>query len=185
MIDAKFIFQVLNPEAVRVPAQDQNGRRFIRLKENDPSAKLKTVDLYGVSPDAVAVKLDSGVPPADLLDKKGGQRRRCDYLLVTEFDKRKILLYIDLKSSHVDNDVKLQFKGGVCLVKYLDAVMEQFHARKGFFETFGESRFVAFYKPPRLHKMPSRAPQAVGNTKIDKFYKYANPLTPHVKQLVG
>jgi len=185
MNDTQFIRQVLNQDAVSVPAQDsKSGRWFIQLKENDPSSKLKTVNIYGVSSDAVAVKLDSGDPPADLLDKKDGQRKRCDYLLLTEYQQRKILLYIDLKSNCVKAAVKLQLKGGVCLVKYLSAVMEQFHDRQDFFASW-ESRFVVFYKPLRLSKIPSRAPQAVKNTTIDNFYPYPYVVCAHLSRLIG
>jgi len=183
MIDVDFICKVLDPQAVVKPVKDVNGFRYVPLKETDPLAKLKSVHLYGVSADAVAIKLDCG-DPSVLFTNKGGQRKRCDYVVATEYNGKNILFYIDLKSGHVDGDVERQLKGGVCLVKYIGAVMELFHGKKDFFVRFDESRFVVFYKPPHLHKMTSRTQKAPRNTTVERFYKCPNTQKPWVSQLV-
>lgn len=187
MIDAAFIKKVFHASAVK-SVKCVNGICVGELRETDPSASLKAVDLYGLSPDAVLIKLDSGLPPADILSKSGGQHQRCDYLVVTEYKNKKILIYIDLKSASSGKvqtgHVKRQFKGGVCFVKYFDAVMETFHGRPDFFASFDEVHYVVFYKP-LLQKCPSRSLEFKCNQSIDKFLKYPNPFRPKIRQLIG
>lgn len=186
MIDGVLLKNVLN-KTVFHPVVMDNGSFVARLRETDPSAGLKAVDIRGVSKDAVLLKMDVGAPPADMLRKELGQRCRCDYVLLTEFQGVRYLVYIDLKTSAggrlPKGGLEKQFRGARCMLVYLDAIIDVFHKRRGFFKSFDEQRYVAFYKP-RLYKMPTR-PVAVRNDCPERFLKYPNPIRPTVGELVG
>ena len=186
MIDGAFLKVVLN-KAVFHPVVTDNGVSVAKLRESDPSAGLKAVDIRGVSPDAVLLKMDVGAPPADMLRKELGQRCRCDYILLTEHCGKRFLVYIDLKTAAKGKlqkgGVVKQFKGARCMLMYMDAIIDVFHGQRGFFKSFDECRYVAFYKPS-LYKKPTR-PLPMKNDAPERFMKYPNPIRPTVRELVG
>lgn len=99
MIDGALLRAVLNKAVFHPVALDNNGVSVAKLRESDPAAGLKAVDIRGVSSDAVLLKMDVGAPPADMLKKDLGQRCRCDYVLLTEHKGKRFLIYIDLKTA--------------------------------------------------------------------------------------
>lgn len=186
MIDGTLLKDMLN-KSVFQPIVQENNVWVAKLKETAALAGLREVDICGVSKDSILLKMDIGAPPADLLKHELGQRCRCDYVLLTEYKGLRLIVYIDLKTAaggHLHKgELVQQFKGACCMTKYLEAILELFHAKKDYFGAFPERRYVVFYKP-RLQKNPTR-PLPFKNNKPESFLRYPNPIRPKIGELVG
>jgi len=167
-----------------------HGRPFVHLKERDTSAKLVKIDLLDVPKGSMVVNLDESKSPAKSLFKKScGQRRCCDYVIVTKKEGRKILLFIEMKSAkQVDvRDVKQQFRGAECIIDYCDATLKRFHANESLSAQV-EKRFVVFYRPNLAKRGTRPIPipiEARGkNTTPDNMLKYPAPHFPSINSLI-
>lgn len=176
----------------QISSSPVNNRRFTRLKELGIDARLKTVDLMDIPDDSVVLKMDTYQPPSTLFQgHKGnlfrghkGENKRCDYVVITSLDSRDILLFIEIKSSHFnDNEVQQQFMGAECAIDYCNAVLKRFYKRDGYFDSF-DKRFVVFYKAGSISKTPTRI-ESPNNIFPSGYLKYPNPHEPSIRKLVG
>lgn len=164
--------------------REANGRRYVRLKELAPDAKLKHVDLYDLPVESMLLKLDLSSPPNSLFKGTKGECKRCDYLLITHFNDRKILLFIEMKSrSFKEGDVVKHFKASECITDYAASVLKRFFSLSSFFDDY-EKRFVVFYKRPvaKSHLRPSNGGNR--NKTPETMLKYPSPHAPTLSALL-
>jgi len=163
-----------------------NGRRFAMLKECGIGSKLKRVDIYDIPEGSILIKLDQYNQPDSLFKNHRGQRKRCDYVLVTTIENRDILLFIEMKSSRIRNiEIEQQFKGAECVIDYCDAVLNRFHGQDDLLKKHTK-HFVIFYKPLSISKRPTRpkkSPQQINNTP-ERAYRYSDPIRPSLETLI-
>lgn len=162
-----------------------NERRCAVLKESGADAKLKRVDIYDIPDGSLLLNLDKYEQPKSLFRDEKGQRQRCDYVLVTKVENRKLLLFIEMKSSKLKNtEIQKQFKGAECVIDYCNAALTRFHDQSDLLKKL-EKRFVVFYKPHSIPKRSTRpaAPSSKNDTP-EKAYRYASPINPSLKSLV-
>ncbi len=167
----------------------KDSRTFVRLKENGIQAKLRKVDLYDVPSDSLLLKLDSYQQPLTLFDGKKGERKRCDYILITHLEERDILLFIELKSgSCKSTEIKQQFKGSQCVIDYCNSALNHFYSQNNYFDSF-DKHFVVFYKSSSISKRVTRHKSPLVKV-IDRdnpsfqYSKYPNPFNPCLKDIV-
>jgi hypothetical protein len=163
----------------------EHGRYSVHLKENGKHAKLKHVDIYGVHKDSILLKLDDIQQMKSLFKGLNGERRRCDYVLITLLDEEPLLVFFELKSKVISRgDISRQFKGAMCLMDYCDSALHYFHESQEHLLGQCEKYFVVFYRPS-IAKQPTRfrCPERVG-TNPDDPLKYASPHCPSLRSLV-
>ena len=162
----------------------ENGMHCAILKEHAADAKLKRVDIVGVSNDSLLIDLDKYDQPRSLFCGDHGERCRCDYVLATEFGGYPLLLFIEIKSGKAsDAEVLRQFRGGECTLDYCESALARFHGIQSYLHNCRRA-YVVFYKP-RLAKTTTRPTSpAKPNTRPDQAFKCASPHKPHLNTLV-
>lgn len=183
MVDIEIMKKLLVDDLFS-PISEKDGRSFARLKESGIDARLRRVDIYDVSEDSLLIKLDKYDQPKSLFKGTEGERKRCDYVLITSINSQSYLLFIEMKSKRVKpSEFIKQFKGAECLMDYCDATLKRFHEQNNFFEGF-KKRFVVFYKIP-LSKQRTRSIDSFGNNSTpDKALTYLSPHNPSLEKLV-
>jgi hypothetical protein len=116
------------------------------LKEDDISAKLKEVNIIDVPDNSILIKIDYGNTYNDIFRSDDGQRKRCDYLLITNGVHKRILLFIEMKSNELkEAEIIQKFLATECLLDYIVSMLNRFHKID---IDLGEckKRFVSFQK---------------------------------------
>ena len=115
-------------DRVSEPTESKLGLA-VTLRENDPYAKLRTVQIYNVPKDALLINLHNANPESwirGLLESASdlGMFKCCDYVLLSLHNT----IFIELKSRNPDmSEVKKQLKSGTCLFTYCGSVLSQFY----------------------------------------------------------
>lgn len=90
----------------------------------------------------------------NLFKGKGkGQRKHCDYLLITNSKVYFIELQTTIDENN-DNDkeyVIKQFKGTLCITEYIDSVLVHFYGKEKFFGNV-EKKYILFCKKIPIQK---------------------------------
>ncbi len=167
-----------------IPLHDEHGRKAVLLKETDVGAKLRKVKVLDLDPDTVVIELDKADQPATLFKEGKGQRKRCDFVLLTKVKGQKIALFVEMKSESLNNGrIKKQFRGAECLMDYCDAVLNRFYDQENLLEGYIK-RFVLFYKNS-INKTRTRPVKPTKNNDTpENMFKYANPINPSINHLV-
>lgn len=177
MLDLNVMKDLLVGE-ILVPLRKEHGKCFAQLKEDAPDSKLRTVRIFDVSPGSILINLDKYQQPRTLLRNEKGQRQRCDYVLLTTWQKQPLMLFVEMKSKVAkDPGIQKQFKGAECVMDYCNAVLNRFHQQNDLLSPFLK-RFVVFYKPT-IAKRPTRlSGPARKNDSPENAYKYPDPINP-------
>jgi hypothetical protein len=118
MLDLNVMKDLLVGE-ILVPLRKEHGKCFAQLKEDAPDSKLRTVRIFDVSPGSILINLDKYQQPRTLLRNEKGQRQRCDYVLLTTWQKQPLMLFVEMKSKVAkDPGIQKQFKGAECVMDY-------------------------------------------------------------------
>lgn len=179
------IIRTLLANDICTESNSKNGRQFVILKESGADAKLKHVELYDVSQDAFLIKLDEYEQPKSLFKGTNGECKRCDYVLVTNLNKKPLLIFIELKSSKIKMPhIIKQFQGAECVIDYCDSVLDRFYDYSSVLKDI-EKRFIIFYKPRSISKRRTRISPPENNKSPDKAFKYPSPYNPSINELVA
>ena len=163
----------------------EHGRNCVKLKETGKNARLREVTIIDLPSDSIVVKIDKFEQPKTLFKGKNGECKRCDYILALAKEKRRFLLFIEMKSGRLNNaEVQQQFKGAECVIDYCDAVIDRFHSQKDVFKSY-EKRFVIFYKPNLAKRTTQPFRKPAKNDSPEKALKYPSPHNPSIKMLLG
>ncbi len=169
---------------VEESVRENNGRRYMRLKETAPDARLKQVDLYDLPAESLLLKLDKSAQPKTLFKGTHGECKRCDYLLITHLKGKHILLFIEMKSRTLkENDVRKHFKASECVLDYASAVLERFFSLPRFFDSY-EKRFVVFYKNSAAKRKLGAARHSTRNSTPEQMKKCPSPYEPTLGSLI-
>lgn len=109
--------------------------------------------------DAIVVKIDSFSSPDNIFIGSKGERKRADYVIISE--KKKCVLYIELKLTK-DNwgQIVKQLKGAECFLKYCQEIGKSFWDEKSFLTDY-KHRFVSI-----AHTSISKRPTRITKTEI-------------------
>jgi hypothetical protein len=126
--DLSRLKNIFVPGRISIPTKSEWGLAVV-LKEQDPSAKLRTVEIVNVPKDTLLISLHDVNPEAwlrGLLESASelGLFKCCDYILLSAHNT----IFIELKSQKPDmGEVKKQLKSGTCLFTYCSSVLRQFY----------------------------------------------------------
>jgi len=163
----------------------EHGRNCVKLKETGKNARLREVTIIDLPSDSIVVKIDKFEQPKTLFKGKNGECKRCDYILALAKEKRRFLLFIEMKSGRLNNvEIQQQFKGSECVIDYCDAVLERFHGQDDVFKSY-EKRFVIFYKPNLAKRTTQPFRKPAKNVSPEKALKYPSPQNPSINILLG
>ena len=139
----------------------------IILSEPDPSAKLKTVNVNGLSSDFIALKPDDC--NYDFF-QRGYANKQCDYILLSEFENRKVAVFVEMKSNVSPHDAEVespvsnshgqyasyvqQLRGSNCLFDLLVSVLSNFFKCSFLGEEYTRFYVVLYYSGniPPIHE---------------------------------
>ena len=184
-MDIQVLRDLLVDKLTNTPVQTKHGRGCITLKESGADAKLKKVDLYDVSEDSLVIKLDRADPPKSLFKSDKGVRRRCDYVVITRMSDVYFMIFIEMKSKRQPRkEIEEKFLGSECIVDYCDATLRRFFSEDAYFRKV-KRRFVLFYKPPLAKRRTRPSKASLRNDTVARVLKYASPVNPSVKELIG
>lgn len=182
MLDTNVLSDALNPELIETTFT-QYGRNCVLLKEIDPGTKLRKINLFDLSSNSIIIKTDKTFIADSLFKKDLGKRKHCDYVIVTEISNQNYLLFIELKSNHLDEkEIIRQFKGSVCVIEYCNSILKHFHNESNFFQNF-QYRFICFYTP-NFSKRRTIPINKIKNNDPNKMLKYPSPYNPSVRELI-
>ncbi len=158
--------------------------RRVTIKETDPSASLRSVDIIGFQGYTnIVYSFDKKPPLSAYISKNGGYRKKCDAVVLTNYDGVDYLLFIELKSGKIKKtDIEDKFNSSECFMDYIDSILKRFHDDQLLSKC--KQRFIVFYQPPRLNKTPTNArPQPYG--RIGKALKIPYTIPILLKKILN
>lgn len=155
----------------------------VRLAE--PNESDSFVDVKGLPPDAVVVKIDNFPAPVNFFVSENGLCKRADYAIFTDTTSKKRILIIEIKRGKKDRThLVQQFKGAICVLSYCKEIASRFFNCNSFLEDY-EIRYVSFCKTSiRKQKTRLQKPQQL-NDQPDSFWKINQPTYIEFNHLVG
>ncbi|HGO5856366.1 TPA: hypothetical protein ACK3JJ_000993 [Mannheimia haemolytica] len=162
-----------------------NGKQHtdIQIKESDPSAKLKTVNLKTEAGDWFCFSPDEGrkckrihnksnmvvMSPLLTIDKRFDHHCACDAVIIMKKEGKLSILYIDLKSGN-PTGYSSQFKSSRQFVRYLLGLYSEF---RGESLPILEEKYVIFHGGNKilLNKSTTTLKPNIGRTSPDNAYK--------------
>lgn len=168
MADISLLHRLIHAEA-RVPLNVDGNKASVSLIE--PQAPDSRVEIRGLPPDAIVIKMDAFPAPKGFFSDERGECKRADYAIIAGTKKR--VLFIEMKRTKACGaDVVKQLQGAACVLDYCKSVATAFYLERDLLQGY-EPRFVSFGHtsiPKRKTRIERRAPvhcQPDGFMKID------------------
>lgn len=118
MTDIDILKKILLPDAC---AQIEGGT--VTLRENHQTEY--SVSIRSLPDDCIVIKTDRFREQDTFLTDENGIQKRCDYVLISESNKK--IIFIELKKGSPNSkDIISQLKGGTCVIEYLRNISVQF-----------------------------------------------------------
>lgn len=176
------ILKKMLTEQILVKLEDSYGKKRVTLSETDYA-----VLIVGIPDEAVVIKPDIFPPPKAVFCGSKGECKRADCVIVVNTDKRKVILYIEMKAqsnTSKASEIIQQFKGAQCFVSYCQAIGKVFWEQENFLEGY-ECRFVKIVsKNQSINKQSSR-PKSEVHDRPDRMLMIKNINRLQFNQLVG
>lgn len=155
------------------------------LVETGKDATLREVTISGLPAGSYAVKVDE-ITVNNLFNSKkvAGTNKHSDYLIVTDRDIIAVEMksFVTPKDEDID-DIKLKFKGDLCILNYCDSVFQSFLKKRPFFKG-RKVHYVLLYKALPMMKTPtSLIPRKTDCAHIDP--ERFGALQVHDKSIIG
>jgi hypothetical protein len=151
----------------------------VMLIESAVSAKLKNVKINEIADDTLVIKTDAikednyETLPKIFQSDRVQYRRRCDYVLITNLNGKKYLVFIEMKSDQPHKqDVVAQFRASDCLLEYIKSLIESFDEKKSDFVEY-KKRYVCF-QTKRFPKRTTYSKDTIGKGKTPDSYLIVN-----------
>ena len=124
----------------KMKAPITDGCVLVQESQNTQAEQLCKVTIDGLSNDYICLKTDKAKIQ---IFSKGYGNKQCDYIILNENNGQKVALFLEMKSTNVDNadarnqsplknsddeyaDYVLQLRSSSCLFDYLDSVLSAF-----------------------------------------------------------
>jgi len=162
-------FKVLFTDSfITTPEKHKERYRFL-LTEADENAKLREVEVRNVPQNSILVKMHAYPPPEKIFQSTRGERKRCDYIILTSYKDDLYFIFIEMKSRELDNkDVIPQLVGGNCFMIYCSNMVAMFHDASISADLL-RKRNIVFYASLPLNKKA---------TSLEKLLKRIRPTRP-------
>ena len=135
------ILQELLVSGTQIPLQPGPGRPSVILTDIQAKSSL---EIKGVPHDSIAIRAEDFEDPLTVFNGSKGERKRADYLIVSNEGGRKWIICIETQAgnrksrSHVES----QLKGALCFVKYCRCIGRSFWDNPEFLDDY-QFRFIS------------------------------------------
>ena len=135
------ILQTMLVSDAQIPLRPGPGRPSVKL--TDKQAKT-TVEIKGVPHDTVVIRAEDFEFPLDIFNGSRGERRRADFVIVSDDGKRKWIICIETQAgkSKTRSHVEEQLKGAACFMSYCKCIGKLFWESNEFLEDY-QYRYVS------------------------------------------
>jgi hypothetical protein len=181
--------EVLNnmiKDSAKVGLISKSDSKTAHVILKEPQSPTSKVTIYGLPLDAIVIKVDKFKSPDTILTENEGQRKRADYIIVSNKGSKKNILHIEIKTTKYDekNSIK-QLKGAVCFVGYCKAIAKEFWNEDKFLSEF-HPRFVCFAHTGSIQKKQTKiTKKSKGNGTPERMMKVSYPNKVQFDRLVG
>ncbi len=176
--------EMINPDAKVLLQHCNETRGSVCLTErNKPDSK---VNIVGIPREALVIKVDNYWSPERIFshDSRRGHCKRADFIIVVETERKRRILFIEMKStSKQHNAVEQQLRGAACFIEYCKAIANHFWNEPKFLSQF-EPRFVSF-SHTSIAKKPTRIDRNTLNNAPETMMKLQSAQRAHFDHLVG
>lgn len=187
MNDIEILKEMLSCK-IRVPLNHEAGR--------PPSVKLKdkqskgTVKIKGLPHNSIVIRAEDFEPPCTVFKGSKGERRRADFVIVSNDVRGKWIICIEIEDSNYKGGAEIveQLKGALCFVHYCKCIGKEFWVEKGFLDGY-EYRFVCMANiNVKKRRTRSYSPHIQSRGKLhdtpDAFLKFSESLNLHFSNLL-
>jgi len=137
--------------------------KLVESKNRGKPNCLSQVVVERLSHNSLCMNVDIGGQWSVYHCHTGDFNKRCDYVIYTNLDGKKYLIFIELKSSNInETDIILKFKATDCFFSYCNMIAKIFYGCSFFPDM--EKRFVVVHKPLSIAKKPTNIiPKAIND----------------------
>ena len=127
--------------AAQVPLQ-RKGHQPPSVELIDTQANT-TVEIRGLPHDSIVIRAEDFEDPLTVFQGSKGERRRADFVIVSNEGQRKWIICIEIQGSNYKRGAEVieQLKGALCFVNYCKCIGKEFWLEKRFLDDY-EYRFV-------------------------------------------
>ncbi len=181
MADFEILHEMIVPAAI-VPVDSTKARRSVCLTEPENTS---CITISGLPEKTMIIKTDSFRAPDTWFNGTKGERKRSDFIIIADNGRKKVILYIEMKSStDPRKEIIQQLKGAQCVMAYCREVGRVFWERANFLGGY-ETRFICL-KHVGLQKRPSKVePPTARHDKADRMLELSCPSHLEFNQLAG
>nr|VFK31068.1 MAG: hypothetical protein BECKMB1821G_GA0114241_107611 [Candidatus Kentron sp. MB]VFK35578.1 MAG: hypothetical protein BECKMB1821I_GA0114274_11292 [Candidatus Kentron sp. MB]VFK77385.1 MAG: hypothetical protein BECKMB1821H_GA0114242_11312 [Candidatus Kentron sp. MB] len=175
--------------AATIPIQKTlYGKRYATLSESrDP--KRREVMISGLPDNTIIIKADAFQSPDTIFNCSKGECKRADFIIVADTDKKRVILYIEMKATRKgssEKEIIRQLKGAQCFIGYCRNIGKSFWESPNFLDGY-ECRFIKII-PNNVSKGETRISRETGvHDKPEKMLTIDSPKCDRLdfKHLVG
>lgn len=118
----------------KVPVNEKYGKNQVKLTE--PQHPKSSVTIFGLPANVIVIKVDAFKSPDTVFAGSQGECKRADFVIVAETDKKKIILYIEMKARKgAEKEIKKQLEGAQCFVAYCREIGRVFWKQQDFLKS--------------------------------------------------
>ncbi len=141
MAALKILSEMIEDSAL-IPLEDNYDKKRVTLTE-EQCDNCKVV-INNISENSIVIKADEAFKQPDTLFKgTKGERKRADYIIVSEKENKKTILIIEMKKTKdSEKEIIQQFKGAACLFLYIKEIGKNFWDDATFLNDF-KYRYVS------------------------------------------
>lgn len=113
------------------------------------------VTIHQIPQNTLVIKSDDFAEPQTFFQGKRGECKRSDFVIITDDDKGKFIIFVEMKASSASEEkIVQQFKGAECLIAYCQKIGQLFWNYENFLTDY-KRRFISI-KQIKLSRPPSR-----------------------------
>lgn len=129
-------------DSAKVKIYKEYNKLRVSLKE--PQCEDSTLVINNLPEESIVIKADEFKSPSSLFKGENGELKRADYIIVSETDDDKVVLFIELKKTKdKEEEIIKQLKGSYCLFFYLKQIGIEFWDNDDFLSGY-RYRFISF-----------------------------------------
>lgn len=179
--DLNILDEMIKNEA-RIELTDNYGKKQVILPE--PQAKYE-ITIRNVPENTIVINADQFESPKTIFKGNQGECKRADYIIVSNENKKKIIVIIEMKAGKAsEKDVIKQLKGAECLIYYCQKIGESFWGNSSFLNEY-KYRFICV-KHIKLNKKPTREKKdSKIHNRPENMLKIAYQRTLEFNRLIG
>lgn len=160
---------ILN-QMIKDSAKVQLSNHYNRMKAEltEPAHPCSSTVIYGIPENAVVIKVDVFSSPDTVFVGSKGECKRADYVIISNADGKKVVIYIEMKAmkGHPAEIIQ-QLNGARCFIAYCQEIGKAFWDKSDFLKKYRQCSLVSaiLASPRERHGSPVKAESTIGPKK--------------------